>query len=104
MMSAIYRYEFNEQAAIADVECTLHLALIGAKGLFGESTVRMDAAYSIDQARRIIAIDARSEVGHAICQLFTGYLTKEFGEAAFTVRAVDHPPITRSSEAEAVGQ
>lgn len=86
MQPAIYRFSFDESVSMTDVETTLHLAILGAEGLFGESTVRMDATYSIDEARRVCVVDARNEVGRSICQLFTGYLVKELGPDAFRVR------------------
>jgi len=86
MQPAIYRFEFDEPASMADIETTLHLAILGAEALFGESTVRMDSAYSIDEQGRVCIIDARSAVGRSICQLFTGYLTKELAPDVFRVR------------------
>ena len=83
---AIYRFEFDEPVPMTDVETTLHLAILGADAMFGESSVRMDGAYSIDERRRVCIVDARNEVGRSICQLLTGYLTKEFGPDAFRVR------------------
>ncbi len=88
MQSAIYRFEFTETVVMSDVESTLQLAILGAEGLFGESRVRMDGAYSIDEQRRIIVIDARNEVGRSICQLFTGFLTREIGADAFRLRSI----------------
>ena len=86
MQPAIYRFEFDEPVFMTDVEATLHLAILGAEGLFGESTVRMDGSYSIDEKRRVCIVDARNEVGRSICQLFTGYLAKELRPDAFHVR------------------
>ncbi len=86
MQPAIYRFEFDEPVSMTDIETTLHLAILGAEGLFGESSVRMDGAYSIDERRRVCIVDARNEVGRSICQLLTGYLAKELGPDAFRVR------------------
>ena len=88
MQPAIYRFDFDASVSMPDVETTLHLAILGAEGLFGASTVRMDAAYSIDEGQRVCVIDARNDVGRSICQLLTGYLTKELSPDAFTVRPV----------------
>ena len=88
MQPSIYRFEFDGPVSMTDVETTLHLAILGAEALFGEPTVRMDAAYTIDEDRRICVIDARKEVGRCICQIFTGYLSKELGEDAFSVGSV----------------
>lgn len=86
MQSNVYRYVFGESVPMEEAEATLHLAILAAESLFGESTVRMDAAYSIDEGRRICVVDASNEVGRCICQIFTGYLTREFGRGAFQVR------------------
>lgn len=81
-----YRYEFEQALPMEEIEATLHLAIVAAESVFGSSTVRMDAQYSIDEPRRICVVDASSEVGRCICQIFTGYLTREFGASAFRVR------------------
>ena len=88
MEPKIYRFDFDETLSMGDVEATLHLAILAAEGLFGESTVRMDASYSIDDEHRICIVDARNEVGRSISRVFTGYLGREFGETSFNVRAV----------------
>jgi hypothetical protein len=98
MRGAIYRFTFDESVCMADAEATLQLAILGAESLFGESTVRMDAAYSIDEDRHVCVVDARNEVGRCICQIFTGYLGRELGPDAFRVRAV---PEQRSPTAAA---
>ena len=94
MQSAIYRFEFDEPVCMTDVETTLHLAILGAEGLFGESNVRLDGAYSIDERHRVCIVDARNEVGRSICQLLTGYLAKELSPDAFRVR-----PVRQASQA-----
>jgi len=101
MQSAIYRFEFDEPTSMPDVEVTLQLAILGAEALFGESSVRMDGAYSIDEARRVCVVDARNEVGRSICQLFTGYLSKELGPDAFRVRTVREMNRARAPEEQA---
>lgn len=88
MQQVIYRFTFDESLSMSDVEATLHLAIVGAESLHGESTVRMDGAYSINEDRRVIVVDGRNEIGRCICQIFTGYLTREFGGDRFSVRAI----------------
>ncbi len=88
MRSDIYRYAFNETVPIEEAEATLHLAIIAAESLFGESRVRMDTAYTIDEGARVCVIDGSNEVGRSIGRIFTGYLIREFGQDRFMVRAV----------------
>jgi len=99
MRSDIYRYVFNDSVPIEEAEATLHLAILAAESLFGESRVRMDAAYSIDENARVCVIDAANEVGRSICHIFTGYLIREFGQDRFTVRAVTTPRAHSSAKA-----
>lgn len=88
MPSEIYRYTFDQSVSMSDAESTLQLAILAAESLLGESIVRLDAAYSIDEQRRVFVVDAGTEVGRSICRIFTGYLTREFGDHAFQVRPV----------------
>lgn len=89
MQPAVYRYVFDKSISMEETEATLHLAILAAESLFGESAVRLDAAYSIDEERRVCVVDATNEVGQCICRVFTGYLTREFGDSAFRVRPID---------------
>ena len=99
MRSDIYRYVFTDTVPIEDAEATLHLAILAAESLFGESRVRMDVAYSIDESARVCVIDATNEVGRSVCRIFTGYLIREFGQDRFTVRAVTTPGAPSSVKA-----
>ncbi|MCK4873630.1 MAG: hypothetical protein KAS72_12985 [Phycisphaerales bacterium] len=101
MRSDIYRYIFNETVPVEEAEATLHLAILAAESLFGESRVRMDASYTIDESSRVCVIDGSSEVGRSICRIFTGYLIREFGADGFTVRRVAAAPAPRSRTAHA---
>ncbi len=92
MESAVYKFVFDHSVSMEEAEATLHLAVLAAESLHGESTVRMDAAYSIDEEHRICVIDGNNEVGRCICRIFTGYLTREFGADAFRVRPAGAPP------------
>ncbi|RIK82084.1 MAG: hypothetical protein DCC67_07670 [Planctomycetota bacterium] len=69
-----------------EVEETLLLAVLAVESLFGESTVRLDASYSVDAPRRSCVIDGSTEVGRALSRVFTGFVTREFGGDAFGIR------------------
>ena len=84
----IYRYVFKESVPMDQAEATLQLAVIAAEGLYGQARVRLDAAYVIDQAKRVLVVDGRGPIGRCICRIFTAYLKQEFGDDAFKVRSV----------------
>ena len=88
MSQLVYRYEFPETSPIAEVEASLLLALIGAESLHGETATRLEAPHVFDKDRRICVIDAEATAGKDFNALFAGYLRKEFGPDAFTVRRV----------------
>ena len=82
-----YQYRFKRYLDIGDVQDTLTLAVLGAENLHGRARIRLDGSWRLDRQRRTCTIDASTEVGQDIAQLFAGYLAQEFGERAFRVVA-----------------
>jgi hypothetical protein len=89
MISNAYRYKFREDVDLLEAERTLHMAILAAEGLYGEARVRMDVAYAVDETIRVIVVDASTDVGDAVCAIFTAFLLREFGRQAFNVRGVE---------------
>lgn len=89
MNREIYRYSFDSKVPLQDVEESLLLAVLAAEGLHGRSQVRLHAAFCLDATKNSCAIDASTEVGRSIASIFTGFLTREFGEHSFKVRRVE---------------
>jgi hypothetical protein len=89
----VYRYEFQERIALAQVEESIALAILAAEGVHGETQVRLDAGYYLDESRRTCVVDATTAVGETVARVFTGFLRREFGEEAFRVErvATDEP-------------
>ena len=83
---ATYSYTFKRHVPIDDVQDTLTLSILAAEHLHGRAKIRLDGWWRLDRQRRTCQIDASTRVGEVIAQLFTGYLSKEFGENSFTVR------------------
>ena len=92
MNRELYRYNFDSKVPIRDVEESLLLAVLAAESLHGRSLVRLDASFCLDSHKRSCIVDAATEVGRAIARIFTGFLTREFGEEAFKVERVGGPP------------
>lgn len=85
MYADVYRFQFEPTVPLTDAEETLQLALVAAEGLVGESRVRLDAAYAIDEPKRQIRVDGTTAVGDAVVRMFGGFLAREFGHDAFRV-------------------
>lgn len=89
MKRDIYRYNFSDDVPFRDVEESLLLAVLATESLHGRSLVRLDASFCLDEKKRACVVDAGTEVGRHIARIFTGFLTREFGEEAFKVERVD---------------
>lgn len=87
----VYAFRFRRHVDIDDVQDTLTLSILGAENLHGRARIRLDGSWRLDRQRRTCSIDASTPVGEDIAKLFTGYLGKEFGETAFTVRRPAQP-------------
>jgi hypothetical protein len=99
MSRDIYKYEFSVDIPIQDVEQSLDLSVLTAESLHGRPQVRLDASFYLDRDQRACIIDAGTEVGRNIASIFTGYLTREFGEDSFKVKrlAKDREPNEKSA-------
>lgn len=86
MNGEVYRYQFTAECPVRDVEETLHLAVLAAECLHGQSRVRLDASYCMDADKRACVIDGGTSVGRDIVRIFTGFAIREFGEDGFKVR------------------
>jgi len=88
MKRDIYKYRFAEGVPLKDAEETLFLAVLATESLHGRSQIRLDAKFSVDERKRSCVVDAGTQVGRHIARIFTGFLTREFGEDAFKVERV----------------
>ena len=80
-----YHYRFGDSVPFREAEDSLMLAVLAAESLNGRSNVRLDASFQVDHSRRECSVDAATPVGRQIARIFTGFLTREFGEESFRV-------------------
>src|SRR5690606_8426957 len=92
MVCTGYRYVFTEDVNMLEVEATLVLSLWSVEALYGEARVRLDAAHALDAAQRMLAVDAGTPVGHALCRLLAGYLQRDVGQDGFRVERLTPTP------------
>jgi hypothetical protein len=98
MTTDIYRYNFNSDVPMEDIETSLLLAILATESLHGEAQVRLDTAHYLDSASHACVIDAGTPVGRDINRLFVGFLRREFGEDSFSVERVNEFPIHQTLE------
>lgn len=99
MKTEVLRYTFASSVCMREVEETLLLAVLAVESLHGESTVRLDASYSVDASRRTCVIDGSTEVGRALSRVFTGFVTREFGGDAFGIHRGDSATAAKETAA-----
>lgn len=98
-MSLCYRYALCRPIPFPDVLATLNLSLLAVESIHGEERTRLDARYVSDPKRFALVIDAETEVGQALNQVFTGFARREFGETAFKIERVEKSAQTGATAA-----
>lgn len=88
MARQVYRYRFNAKVPLDQAEETLLLAVYAAEGVHGAARVRLEAGYLLDRKTRTCVVEASTPVGETVAQVFTGYLSREFGEDSFQAESV----------------
>ena len=87
-----YRYGFKRHIPIDDLQDTLTLAVLTVESLHGRSRVRLDGRWRLDRQRRTLEIDGSTELGQNLASVFTGLVSREFGDRAFhMLRAKSRP-------------
>lgn len=94
MTAQWYRFIIGNEADFKEAEATLHLAILAAEGLYGESRVRMDVSYRADERCAAILINGGTATGDALVRIFTSLLSREYGPDSFSVRRAPVPQPT----------
>lgn len=92
MTKHCYRFTLKPAVGLDEAEFTLHLAIFSVEGLFGGARLRTEARYQRLIDEHAILVDADTEVGVSLVQVFTNLLTREFGEDSFSVTRVEAEP------------
>jgi hypothetical protein len=99
MTKTVYRYQFDPDVPVDEIEATLLLALLATQSLHGESRVRLDTSHAFDPDHLCCAIDASNQVGLDLNHLFVGFVTREFGADSFRVERIHEAPRTEPLQA-----
>jgi hypothetical protein len=89
MRAAVYRYDFNNEVPMDEVEASIVLALLGTESLHGECDVQLAAPHYLDRERRTCIVDGSTALGRDFNRLLLGFLRREFGSAAIRIQVVD---------------
>lgn len=86
MPAAIFRYTFDPDVPMDEVEHTLVLALLVVQILHGDAQARLGLGHYFDRRRRFCVVDASTPQGQDLSKLLVGLLAREYGPDAFSVR------------------
>ena len=78
-------FTFPEGPDRDQLEASLARAIADAEHVFGQAKVMICAAYYFSEDGRQVLIDVSTDVGELVAQIFTGLVTNQIGESAFTV-------------------
>lgn len=81
----IYRYVFDSTVHMTEIRDSLRLAILAVESMHGRFRVLRDLAVECDFTRREVIVDGSTEVGRNLSDIFAGYVSREFGDDAFTV-------------------
>ena len=89
--AGLYKYVFHPSVPMGQVSNALFLSALAAEAIHGRAQVQLDGRFWADPRESSAFIDPSSEVGQTIARVFTQLITRELGEAAFTVARVTGP-------------
>lgn len=81
-----YRYVFDRAVPFEEVRDTLHLALLAVTSMHGQTRVRLECAFACDELAHAVEVDASSELGRQLNEIFSGFVAREFGDDAFVIQ------------------
>jgi len=85
-MTDVCKFKFHEKVGKKAIEKQIARAIETAEYTFGPAKVRLHAGYLATDDKA--AIDASSDVGEYIAQIFIGLMTRKLGEDKFTVERI----------------
>ena len=103
MSGHVYRFDFKPRADLREARRLLEMAVLTAEILHGCEAVRLDGARRFDMGAGRCIIDGRGVVGRDLARLFTGFVTRLFGERSFRVLRLEgnfHDAVAESDAEE----
>lgn len=85
MQPVTYFYSFRTDLPIEEIQDSLTLATMAAESLHGRSRVRLEARFILEPNQHACRIEAATPVGQDLASIFTGLLSRQFGEEGFSV-------------------
>ena len=85
MNRTVYKIEFARELPVGMVDFHLMTAARAAESLYGRDAMRLDVAVRLSSKKRMVTIDAETQIGVDLAKMFMGFMTTDFGEDSFSV-------------------
>jgi hypothetical protein len=82
----LYRYSFDPDVPMDEVERTIVMSLLVVQILHGDAQSRLGVGHYFDRKRRVCVVDASTPQGRDLSKLLVGLLAREYGPDSFLVR------------------
>lgn len=87
-----FHFTFAASVPADELSDTVVLSTIATEALYGAERVALEAQAEFDAKARTVCVRGETEVGRAMATLFLGFIWREHGQAAVTVRRGDGRP------------
>ena len=74
MIRTVYRFVFEPDISMDDVEKALALATIAVESIHGEQAMMIDGKFAVLKRARTCLIDAETEVGCDLARVLSGFM------------------------------
>lgn len=88
MEKTIYRFKFEHDVDMKEVEETAALAVVAASALHGEPAVRLSWSYAASHEKKTLVAAHHDEIGMDVTRMFVGFCSHEYGNKSFKTEMV----------------
>ena len=79
MIRTAYRFSFEPEVSMVDVEKALALSTVAVESIHGEQAMMIDGKFTVLKRARICLIDAETQLGCDLARVFAGFLSTSSG-------------------------
>jgi len=98
-----YQFNFKPDVPFEEIDSTLVLATLAAECIHGRTQIHLDASFQAHRKDNFCWVNADSEVGKHIAQIFTGLIVRLFGEQSFKIERIVGDPIEANATTSTQG-
>lgn len=79
MIRTVYRFTFEPEVSMDEVEQALALSAIAVESIYGESAMMIDGKFAVNKRSRTCLIDAETQLGCDLAKVLAGFMNANTG-------------------------